>query len=242
MSQAPWPALIAAAKAQKVRVVPTVMWSNGAAIYNVLSVAKSRQALGDQHRALVRQKGYDGIDIDFEDKTAATEPYFSLFLKGLYSRMGNKLVTCDIEARTPISAEYYGDRCPGWRRAIRQRLHADQQILRPRSPHDLRPAGRRPAARRGAASSSELYAPVADPAWVEAVVDLAEQSINPNKIIVGIPTYGYEYQVTAYANNQYLYNILWTFDPRYAAEIEAQYGVDTGPQRRGEDVADLRAQ
>ena len=82
MTQAPWPALIAAAKAQKVRVVPTVMWSNGTAIYNILSVAKTRQALETNIANLAKKNGYDGIDIDFEDKTAATEPYFSLFPSG----------------------------------------------------------------------------------------------------------------------------------------------------------------
>ncbi len=76
-----------------------------------------------------------------------------------------------------------------------------------------------------AASSSQLYAPVADPAWVAAVVKLAERSINPKKILIGIPTYGYEYDVTAYANNQYNYDIMWTFNPGYVTQIEQQYGV-----------------
>ncbi len=225
MSQAPWPALITAARVQKVRVVPTIMWSNGAAIYKILSVAKTRQALETTIALLAREKGYDGIDIDFEGKTAPTEPYFSLFLKGLYSRMGNKLVTCDIEARTPISAEYYGAHVPAgagdYANDYTQiNKYCDRVHL---MTYDQQGVDQQLAA--AAASSSELYAPVADPAWVEAVVELAEKTINPGKIIVGIPTYGYEYQVTAYADNQYLYNILWTFDPRYAAEIEAQYGV-----------------
>jgi spore germination protein YaaH len=76
-----------------------------------------------------------------------------------------------------------------------------------------------------AASSSELYAPVADPAWVTKVINLAKQSINPNKIMIGIPTYGYEYDVTAYAGNQYVYDIMWTFNPLYATQISQQYNV-----------------
>jgi spore germination protein YaaH len=234
MDQAPWTTLIAAAKAQKVRVVPTVMWSNGAAIYDVLSKAKTRQALETAIAKLVKANGYDGIDIDFENKTAETKNYFSLFLKGLYSRMGNKLVTCDIEARTPISAEYYGLTIPtgagDYANDYTQiNKYCDRVHI---MAYDQQSVDQQLAA--VAASSSQLYAPVADPAWVEAVVDLAKQSINPKKIDIGVPTYGYEYEVTAYANNQYLYDILWTFDPGYALQIENQYGVTPVRNSSGE--------
>ncbi|HVM73558.1 MAG TPA: glycosyl hydrolase family 18 protein [Candidatus Paceibacterota bacterium] len=225
MNVGPWPAVIAAAHAQKVRVVPTVMWSNGAVIQKILSNAKSRQALETTIANLVKANGYDGIDIDFENKPAAIKNYFSLFLKGLYMRMGNKLVTCDIEARTPIAAQYYGMEIPAGAGAYANdytqiNKYCDRVHL---MTYDQQTVDSQLAA--VAASSSQLYAPVADPAWVEAVVSLAEQSISPRKIIVGIPTYGYEYQVTAYANNQYLYDILWTFDPGYALQIEKQYSV-----------------
>ncbi len=234
MTSAAWTAIVAAAKAQKVRVVPTIMWSNGTAIYNVLSNAKTRQALETNIAKLVKTNGYDGIDIDFENKTAATKDYFSLFLKGLYSRMGNKFVTCDIEARTPVSAEYYGTDVPSGAGEyandyVQINKYCDRVHL---MTYDQQTVDQQLAA--VAASSSELYAPVADPAWVEAVVDLAKQSINPKKIIVGIPTYGYEYQVTAYANSQYVYDILWTFDPGYAKQIEMQYGVTPVRNAAGE--------
>jgi spore germination protein YaaH len=236
MTSAAWTSVIAAAKAQKVRVVPTIMWSNGPAIYTVLSNAKSRQSLETNIAKLARTNGYDGIDIDFENKTAATKDYFSLFLKGLYSRMGSKLVTCDIEARTPISAEYYGADVPTGAGEYANdytqiNKYCDRVHL---MTYDQQSVDQQLAA--VAASSSQLYAPVADPAWVEAVVDLAKQSINPKKIIVGIPTYGYEYQVTAYANNQYMYDILWTFDPGYAKQIEAQYGVTPVRNAAGEET------
>ena len=44
--------------------------------------------------------------------------------------------------------------------------------------------------------SSTLYAPVADPLWVSKVLAQALQWIKPSKIMLGIPTYGYEYQVS----------------------------------------------
>jgi spore germination protein YaaH len=234
MNQPPWTTLIAVAKAQKVRVVPTIMWSNGAAIQAVLSNAKSRQALETAIAKLVKTNKYDGIDIDFEGKTAATKPYFSLFLKGLYSRMGTKLVTCDIEARTPISDEYYGTEIPdGAGEYANDYTQINKYCDRVNiMTYDQQGVDAKLAAT--AASSSALYAPVGDPAWVEMVVILAKQSINPNKIMIGVPTYGYEYQVTAYANNQYIYDILWTFDPKYATQIETQYGVTPVRNAQGE--------
>jgi spore germination protein YaaH len=76
-----------------------------------------------------------------------------------------------------------------------------------------------------AASSSQLYAPVADPFWVRKVINLMSQSISRKKLMIGVPTYGYEYDVTAYAGNQYQYDILWTFNPGYATPIAQQYGI-----------------
>lgn len=230
LAEEPWVSFIAAAKAKKVRIIPTIMWSNGDAIHATLSNTKSRIAMEDRITALVKENNFDGIDIDFEGKKAETKPYFSLFLKGLAQRFGTKKwLMCTIEARTPLSSRYYGTEVPKDAtqyandfKAIntycdRVRIMAyDQQSI------DLALAAK-------AASSSLLYAPVADPAWVEKVITLAMKDIKKSKIVIGVPTYGYEYEVTAYANNEYMYDILWTFNPGYALPIAALHGIT--PQR-----------
>jgi spore germination protein YaaH len=48
--------------------------------------------------------------------------------------------------------------------------------------------------------SSTPYAPVADPVWVKKVVKLANKAIKLNKIVIGVPTYGYEFRVTQNGN------------------------------------------
>ena len=221
----PWKSFIAEAKRQKVRVIPTIMTSNGDLLHTLLSNTTTRIALEDRITALVKEKGFDGIDIDFEGKRAETKKYFSTFLKGLYMRMGPKWVMCDIEARTPLDARYYGADIPPDATVYandfkeinkycdRVRIMAyDQQGI------DLELAAKQ-------ASSSVPYAPVADPLWVEKVVKLMAKDIKKSKLVIGVPTYGYEYEVTAYADNQYLYNILWTFNPGYAWPIAAQHGI-----------------
>lgn len=211
--------LIAAARAKKVRIIPTVMWSNGAAIHAVLSNTVSRIALEDAIADLAKKKGFDGIDIDFEGKFAETRPYFSLFLKGLYMRMGQKWVYCTIEPRTPPASafavmpkkfEYANDYVAINKYCDRVNIMAyDQGAV------DIK---------LNTAANSVPYIPLADVKWVEKVVNLAAQTISKKKIVIGIPTYGYEYDLIPLAQG-YRYNLNWAFNPRYATTLAADLGL-----------------
>ncbi len=231
ISQAPWPDFIAAARAKKVRVVPTIEWGNGAQTQAILSDATKRVALEDAIANLVTQNNFDGIDIDFEAKQSQTKDYFSTFLKGLYQRMGTKLVYCTVEARMPLidrylpgmtippdATEYANDFAQMNKYCDRVEIMAyDQGTI------DLRLD----------AARSAPYAPVADPGWVADMVTLAAQSIAKNKLIIGVPTYGYEYQVTP-VNGSYQYNELWAFNPPYATGIAARLGITPHRTSAGE--------
>jgi spore germination protein YaaH len=234
IGQEPWTSFMAAAKAKGVRVIPTIMTGNGDLIHSLLSNTASRIALEDRIANMVIANGFDGIEIDFEGKRASDKDYFSTFLKGLYQRMGQKWVMCDIEARTPPGDLYYGSAIPKDAAIYANDFTAinkycDRVKL---MTYDQQGVDQQLATQ--AASSSELYAPVADPQWVEKVVNLTKQSIAPSKILIGVPTYGYEYDVTAYAQGQYTYDILWTFNPGYAWPIAQQYGVTPARNKAGE--------
>lgn len=234
MDQEPWTSFLAAARAKKVRIIPTIMWSNSDAMHAILRNTQMRIALEDRIVKLVNENNFDGIDIDFEGKHADEKEYFATFLKGLYQRMGKKWVTCAIETRTPLSARYYGTDVPPDATVYANDLKAinkycdrvkvmayDQQGI------DLELSAH-------AASSSQVYAPVADPFWVRKVIALMSKDISKSKILIGVPTYGYEYDVTAFAGGQYMYDILWTFNPGYATPIAAQYGVTPVRNMAGE--------
>lgn len=219
LQEEPWASFIATAKAKKVRIIPSVMSSDKQFLSDTLKNSKKRIALEDAIAAEVMAKGYDGIDIDFENKGASTNPYFSLFLKGLYMRMGNKWVMCTIEARTPPQdayttmpdkLEYANDfaainkYCDRVRFMTYDQRTADQTLNK--------------------ANKSTVYTPVADPAWVEKSIRLAMKQIKPSKIQLGIATYGNEYRVGGSVGN-FNPSILWSFNPRYADQIASIFGV-----------------
>jgi spore germination protein YaaH len=232
LSSTSWQGFVAMARAQKVRVVPTVLWGDGTAIQNVLSNSAARISLENQIASAVKQNGFDGIDIDFEAKEAQTINYFSTFLKGLYERMGQKWVYCTVEARMPIvdrysqgaaippdATDYANDYAALSAYCDRVELMAYDQ-----GTADVRLDAARMAP----------YAPVADPGWVEDIVSLASQSIPRNKLILGIPTYGYEYQVTPQGGGGYQYQVLWPFNPGYATGLATQLDVTPARTSAGE--------
>ncbi len=216
IDEEPWLSLIQAARAKKVRVIPTVMWSNGAAIHKILSNTKTRIALEDEITALVKKKNFDGIDIDFEGKYAETKKYFSTFLKGLYQRMGKKWVMCTIEARTPLDSRY--DTIPKNIQYANDYVAINKYCDRVRimtydqGSIDLK-------LNKAVAGP---YVPVADIKWVEKVVRLALKTIPKKKIVIGVSTYGYEYEFTALKEEGYRYDLLWAFNPKYSLDLARQ--------------------
>ncbi len=222
ISQEPWSSFIAEAKRQKVRVVPTVMWGDGSATQKILSNSTTRIALEDEIANMVKQNGFDGVDIDFEAKQSQTRDYFSTFLKGLYQRLSGKWVYCTVEARQPLvdrfspgavipadAEDFANDYVAMNKYCDRVEIMAyDQGTI------DLRLNLAR----------SAPYAPVADPGWVEDLVTLAAQNISKNKLIIGIPNYGYEYEVTK-VDGSFRYDRQWAFNPPYAMQIAQQLGI-----------------
>lgn len=224
-------ALITAAKQKKVRVVPTIMWSNGAAIHAILSNKKTRIALEDRIAALAKSQKFDGIGIDFEGKYAKTKPYFSLFLQGLYQRMGNKWVYCAIEARTPVSDRYDGTPPPDATEyandfaALNKYCDRVQFMTYDQQTVDVT---------LNKAANGAPYIPIADTKWVEKTITLAAKTISKKKIEIGVATYGYEWEVTPLSESGFRYDLQWAFNPRYALDLAASLGITPTRNSAGE--------
>lgn len=222
-----WVALMQSAHEKKVRVMPTITWTDADAMDTILRDPAKRKAHIANIMRAVEQYQFDGIDIDYEGKKAETKTPFSLFLRDLYKAMGKRFVTCSIEARTPLDSRfvkvptditYANDFVAINKYCDRVRIMAyDQGQIDLK----LNKAG------------SGAYAPIADVAWVKKVIELAAKEISRKKIIIGIPTYGREYEVTPKLLG-YNYNALWTFNQNYALDIAKAYNVLPTRNRAGE--------
>lgn len=217
-----WPTWLLALRDLKIKIIPTIAWFDGPAIHKLLSNKKTRIAHEDAITKLVMDRNFDGIDIDYEAKLADTKPYFSLFIKGLAIRLHpkKKFLACTIEVRTPLASLYKTipkDVARANDYATLNKYCDEVRIMA----YDQGLIDIKLKAQKG---SDTLYAPVADPDWVEKVLKEALQTIRPQKIVLGIPTYGYEYQVR-WENGITTYQRLRSHTFVQAMERAASYGA-----------------
>jgi spore germination protein len=190
-SWAPW---FSAVREDNIKILPTIADFDPNAIYNLLSNTASRQAEENRIAALVKTQDFDGIDIDFESMDSDTRPYYSLFIEGLAERLhpAGKELTCTVEARTPPADLYQtipSDIVYPENYSILNEYCDEVRVMA----YDEDTIDLTLDASKG---NGALYAPVADPDWVKEVLSDTLPYINPKKVMLGIPTYGYEYEVS----------------------------------------------
>ncbi len=229
MGKGAWKRFVRQAKIAGVEVIPTVMWSNTERIHEVLSDKKLRASHIEAIVKMVDKGGYDGVDIDYEGKKASTRPHYSAFLKELKAALGGKILSCTIEARTPPDSlytsipknlEYANDYAEINTYCDRVNIMAyDQQRA------DLK---------LNSARAGGPYYPNADLAWVKKVMALTSKTIDKDKLLVGVPTYGRELEVTVSPNWFQSYKQLWSVSDEYARDTADKYDVTPVRNAAGE--------
>ncbi len=229
LDQDNWKALFKEARNKGVKILPTIMWSDGGMMQLVLSHEQLRKLHVLMILNLVEEGNFDGIDIDYEAKRSETKESFSLFLQELKQGLGNKTLSCTIEARTPPDSlytnvpsviEYANDLT-----AIGK--YCDNvQIMA----YDLGRAD----VKLNALKKSMPYAPVADIDWVKKVVDLMAKEIPREKIMLAVPTYGYEYIISTIPEQFLDYKRQWSFNPGYAIPIAESLQITPEKNAGGE--------
>lgn len=188
----PWPTLLLNAHAQNVKILPTIANFNSAFLHGLLSDPTRRADHVQDILGTVLLHNYDGIDIDYENKTAETKPYFSKFIIQLSKTLHieHKLLSCTVEPRTPLSSRFDVARPPveyANDYAVLNTYCDEVRIMA----YDQGNIDLKLNKTKG---SNGPYLPVADPAWVDKVIQEALKTISKKKLVLGIPTYGYVFQ------------------------------------------------
>ncbi len=242
-TEEPWPSLIEEARKKNIKIYPSILSyastpTDQYAIYLLLAQKKKRLAHVDAIVDLVKTNKFDGIDIDYENKLAEDRAYFSIFLTELGTALhknGKKLI-CTVEARTPPESRY---------------ATTSQEILKKvEYSNDYKTIGsvcdqvRIMAYDQGGddallvkqnAALGNVYKPVADINWVMKVATLALSDIPAKKIILGVPTYGYKYEVIpATGTSTQLYSRIGSMNWNYADGLAKSIGVTPTRNTAGE--------
>jgi len=126
--------------------------------------------------AEVEEYGYDGIDIDFEAVPAAERDEFTAFIRELAAGLHEKgrLLSVAIHARTGEKGGAPGAQAQDWA-ALGQSVDRFRIMT-----YDYHWRGGGPG-------------PIAPIYWVQEVIEYARTQVDPAKIELGVPFYGYDW-------------------------------------------------
>jgi spore germination protein YaaH len=243
IEEEPWTTLIAEAKKKKVKVYPSILSyphneKEKYLQYLLFSQKKKRQAHVKEIVALVKKNKFDGIDIDYEAKLAESRPYFSAFLTELSAALhkDKKQLICTVEARTPPESRYattskdvlskveysndykvIGKVCDQVRIMAYDQAGDDAQLVKQNT------------------NNGSAYKPVADIEWIKKVVTLAMWDIPAKKIILGVPTYGYKYEIIpSVGSSSPKYSRIGSMNWNYADELARSLNISPVRNSSGE--------
>lgn len=186
-----WEDLFGEARDERVDIIPTIAWFDGAAIDFVLGNDDRREEHIEQIVDMVDEYDFDGVNIDYEQKLVVTRDDFSDFLEELEDELGRKDLTCTVEARmdperryrdVPDEVKYSNDY-----RAMNKYCDRIEIMAYDQQRADLYLNDER----RGVP-----YSPVADNDWVEHVIEESLQDFDADKVLLGVATYGRAWDVT----------------------------------------------
>ncbi|MDQ3856663.1 MAG: glycosyl hydrolase family 18 protein [Chloroflexota bacterium] len=147
--------------------------------HRLISAATTRAKMVSAISGMVTAGGYHGVHIDFEGLNATDRPYLTSFVAELYDALHSrgKLLTMALPAKSY-------DATTGWAGAYdyaRLAPHADLFVIMAYDYH----------------SASSSPGPIAPVSWVRECATYALSQLGRNKLVVGLPLYGYDWDTTS---------------------------------------------
>ena len=176
--------LVAAAREHNLNIFATVTntaHAGGAfrpgSAATILASATLRSRLIANLVALVKQKGYDGIDLDWEALRAADRKRFSSFVAALAAALHarGRFLSIDVVAKSSEPGQWGQQMAEDWARL--GRAVDEFKIMT-----------------YGYSGPWGGPGPQAPLAWVNRVLSFAERVVPAEKISMGVPFYGFEWQ------------------------------------------------
>ncbi len=174
------------AHSRGVKVLPMLQNDQRSAVketlHSLLADPVKVRLMIDAIEAQVIKYGYDGYHIDFEDVLGEDRPYLTQFISALYARLHprGKLVTMAVVAK-------YRDVTAGWGGSYDYAgLTPYLDLVVPMTYDFHYPGG--------------PDGPVAPINWVSSVAAYAASQFGPGKVLLGIPFYGHDWNLTRGGN------------------------------------------
>jgi spore germination protein YaaH len=171
--------LIAFARSKGIRILPSLLTSDGNLNHRLLTDEASVSRAVQQIVSYVVEEGYDGLDLDLEGVNATDRQAYTDFVKKLSPalRSKGKMLTAAIPAKT-------FDATTGWAGAYEYAAIAPYFDLIVIMTYEY-------SSPTGKPGSTAPYD------WVEKVISYVTSQIPPEKVLVGIAFYGYDWNVTS---------------------------------------------
>jgi spore germination protein len=169
-------------------------------IHNALVDQALRSRVQNNILAVVKNNGFDGVNIDFENIPSADRAVFTTFMSELTKLLHNNgfMVTISIPAKT------WDNPNDGWSGAFDYKalgVLADRLMLMTYDEHWYGgPSG-----------------PVASIGWVEQVIKYTVSQVSADKLLLGVGMYGYDWEVASGITTRAL-------SAKKALQVASQYG------------------
>lgn len=176
---------------------------DGQLIHAVLADPKLRNTAVANIARLVREGGYAGVNLDFENVPAGDRDSYTAFVRALATELkqDGRLVTLSVPAKT------WDDPSNAWSGAFDYKALgklADAIMIMAYDEH----------------WSGGAAGPVASLGWVKQVVEYAAEVIPPEKIRLGLAAYGYDWPAGGYGGRAVTAAEAVALANRYGAVVE----------------------